>query len=46
MRPLQIGGGHMCACAPKSERARRVYATLETSRNSPLAKWVAVVSKI
>ena len=27
VRPLQIGGAHTCACAPKSGRARCVRAT-------------------
>ena len=30
VRPLQIGGAHMCACAPQSGRARCVRATQKT----------------
>ena len=30
VRPLQIGGAHTCACAPKSGRARCVRATQKT----------------
>ena len=38
VRPLQIGGAHTCACAPKSGRARCVRATqkMVATNNLPI----------